>query len=153
VLAAEGNLFQEDAGGWDPITICYTTDTITRLYVLFLLVAFGVGVVRLVKLWIETPPFMLNRQINHPGYLGMLEASSSSTRQWMGCTLLVGGLVFSYRVATFGITFPESNMIAARVILRSVQYVGTVAFLAFVVVFLLFLAQWHMRLRIQHLRK
>jgi hypothetical protein len=153
VRAAEDNVLQGDAVRWEPITICCAADTITRLYVLFLLIAIIVGVVRMVKLWIAAPPFLLKRQIDNPGYLRALEGSSSSLRQWIGCTLLVCGLVSSYHVATFGRTFPRSKTTGAILVLDSIQYLGTVSCLAFVIVFLLFLAQWHMRIRIQHLRK
>jgi len=126
---------------------------ITGIYALFLLVAVIVGVVRIVKLWIAAPPFLLARQTGNPAYVRALEASSSSTRQWMGCTLLFGGLVLSYYLATFGNAFPGSKPTVAVLLLDTVRFLGMVSFRAFTVTFLLFLAQWHMRVRIQHLRK
>ena len=146
-------MLQEDAVGWDPVTICRTADTITRVYVLFLFAAMIVGVARIVKLWIAAPPFLLKRQTDNPGYLRALEVSSSSLRHWIGCTLLACGLVSSYHVATFGRTFPGSKTTGFILILDWIQYLGTASCLAFVVAFLLFLAQWHMRIRIQRLRK
>jgi hypothetical protein len=146
-------VFQQNAPGWDPIRLYTGVDIITGFYVLFLLAAVIVGTVRMVKLWIAAPPFLLARQTGNPTYLRTLEASSSSTRQWMGCTLLFGGLVLSYFLATFGRTFPGSKATVAVLLLESVRYLGTVSFRAFFVTFLLFLAQWHMQVRIQHLRK
>jgi|GraSoiStandDraft_34_1057297.scaffolds.fasta_scaffold584006_1 hypothetical protein len=146
-------MFQEDAAVSDPIIIYRVADPITRLYFLFLLMAIVVGVVRIVKLWISAPPFLLKRQIDNPGYLSTLEASLSSTRQWMGCILLTCGLVLSYNITTLVRTLLESRATGAMVLLDSIQYLGTVSCLAFVAAFLLFLAQWHMRIRIQHLRK
>lgn len=151
MLAAEDNLFQEDAVSWEPITICYTTDTITRLYVLFLFVAVVIGVIRIVNLWIEAPPFRLKHQTNNPRSRRLLQMLCSSTKQWMGLAILGWTFVVSYEIARLGRYADERSSTGWALVLSTTQRLGSLTELATVSLLVLFLFRWHALNRIHHL--
>ena len=151
-LSCGGHVFQEDATGWDPITICRWVDPITRLYALILLVAMIVGAVRIVKLWIAAPPFRLERKRNNHDYLRLLESSCSSTKQWMGLAVLGWAFLVSREAVRFGMYADETRRTGWAFMLSTTQLLGAVTEFAIIAVLLLFLVRWHMLNRIQQIR-
>jgi hypothetical protein len=145
-------LSSQESIGWDPIYIYHHFNAVTQIYTPFVLAALVVAVVRLIHLWITAPPFCLRRKIQDRDYLNRLRQWRSSTRQWTGCAILGWALVISSDLYTFGTRIIESKTIVAVLLVYDIQEIGASSCFAALSCLLLFLTQWHMLSRIQHLQ-
>jgi uncharacterized membrane protein len=144
---------QDEPIGWDLTAIHPEPSTALKIYVLFSLLAILAAITRLVTLWIAAPPFRLSRQANNSAYSAQLSTASHSLKQWIGCALLAGGFVVCtdfYQACNHLLMAKTLNSTPILFAVRnSLPGLG----LALLVALLLFLAQWHLLNRIEHLRK
>lgn len=141
---------QDEMVGWDPVHMWRPVPTITRIYVLFVLVTLIVGCAKLMRLWIAVPPFRLSRQANRPDYFHHLQRSCNSLKQWMACTLLVSGL--SAGISTTGMC---ERLLETRAginaLLFSLRDISVGLSFGVVVALVLFLMRWHVLKRMESL--
>jgi hypothetical protein len=122
------------------------------IYILFLFLVCIVTSVKLVRVWRAAPPFRLSRQASSPAYLELLETSSRSLKQWIGSTFLGWGIFASISLTDVCSRLLDDKKIGSFVILFVIQDYSTALTMALLVVLFLFLVQWHMLKRIEHLR-
>ncbi len=143
----------ESAIGWDPMYIHREPSTALKIYVLFLLIAFVVTMTRMIAVWIAAPPFRLARQASNPAYLQRLQASRSSAKQWLGCTLLGWGILASTSVTHACDVLLQSKAAGTAALLWAIKDFSVSLSLGLFVALFLFLLQWHLHNRLEHLRK
>jgi hypothetical protein len=68
----------QEAVAWDPQNMIVEPSTGQKIYVLFLLVACVVTIVKLIRVWRVALPFRLSTQANNPSYLKLLRNTYGS---------------------------------------------------------------------------
>jgi hypothetical protein len=142
----------QESGTWDLRYVDRGPSISMKIYVLFLLVVCIVTSVRLIRIWRAAPPFGLSRQAGNPTYLRLLQASSTSLKQWIGLTFLTLGIFVSVSLHDFCNGLLAEKRTGHDVILFAIQDFSTTLTMALLVVLFLFLARWHMLERIERLR-
>jgi hypothetical protein len=142
---------QQDSAGWDLRYIYREPSTSFRLYLLFLLVVCIVASIRLIRIWRAAPPFRLSAEANSPAYLRLLQTSSTSLKQWIGCTFLAWGILTSTSLYDDCNRLLGQKVLGSGAILFVIEDYSAALTLALLVVLFLFLVLWHILNRIQHL--
>ncbi len=119
---------------------------------LFLLVVCVVTGIKLIRAWRVAPPFRLSRQAGNPAYLQLLQAWSTSLKQWIGSTFLGWGILASISLYEVCDRLLDVKGMARFAILFVVQDFAVALVMALLVAVFLFLVRWHMLDRMQHLR-
>src|SRR5260221_2555448 len=73
--------------GWDPAVV-QEPSIAFRLYLLFLVIACSVTVVRLIRIWLAVPPFWSSKRVSDPDYIKLLRKSSLRLFHWIRSTFL-----------------------------------------------------------------
>jgi hypothetical protein len=134
--------------------MCYSPpSTKEKLYLLFLLVVCVATTIKLVKLWIEAPPFRLNRQSGNPAYWQRLENAKNNLKQWMAVTLLAGGIFTSVSVYDVCNRLLGQKVFGSLLLISMIAEFSTALTLCLVVVLFTLLVRWHIMKRIEHLHK
>jgi hypothetical protein len=123
-----------------------------KFYVLFLLVACVVGCAKLARIWRAAPPFRLSRLTDRPTHLRLLQESSRSLTQWIGCIFLAWGVLTS--TALYGVC---NNILTEKtagrlVILYAIEDFSASLGAGLWVVIFLFLVRWHALARIDRMK-
>jgi hypothetical protein len=119
-------LMQADSGTnmWDMTTMWDSHSRAAEAFSFFLLVAFVVALVKLVRTWRGAPPFVYLKRTLRPTYFVELRALRTSLGQWIGLVLLAWGAVtaaeagricydilVTHRVETILMTFEARNLV------------------------------------------
>ncbi len=124
-----------------------------QLYLLFLLVASVVGIVKLLIVWWVAPPFRLSRVKGRPGYLEKLTATAASLQRWIGATFFSWALLVSFNVVKVGqLILNQREPWGASILIVIMDYSESLD-RALLVALLLYLIRWHILKRIEYLRK
>jgi len=142
----------QESVGWDPRYMTREPSTSLKIYMLFLFVACFVVAIKLIRIWRAAPPFRLSRQAGNPTYLQSLQASSTSLKQWIGCTFLGWGILFSISLHKVCDRLLDDESMGRFAILFAIQDFATTLTMALLVAVFLFLVRWHMLDRMERLR-
>jgi hypothetical protein len=124
-----------------------------HLYLLFLLVAVVVGIVKLLIVWRVAPPFRLSRVKGSPSYLDKLAATSASLQRWMGAAFFSWAILVSFNVIRVGQRILEQQEPWGVSILIVIMFYAEALSGALLVALLLYLIRWHILKRIEYLGK
>jgi hypothetical protein len=136
---------------WDPSQFPPALDPLQKIYVLFLLAAVCVAIVKMVALWTPAPPFRLSRQAHNPGYVQHLRRACEDFKQWMICVLLSGAAVAASGVYERCQSLLEAKATGNVVLLFAIRDSAAQVSSTFFVALLLFLLQWHVQRRVERL--
>jgi hypothetical protein len=139
--------------GWDPIYVTRSPGTLVEILTLISLIALVILLMRLIRLWITAPPFRLSRQAYSPNYLESLQTLCTSTKHWIGFMLMAWGFVTCTQLTQSCNRLLESKAMGGAALVFAIRDVSISFSLGLFAAFLLFLAQWHLHLRIQYLCK
>jgi hypothetical protein len=134
-------------------TMIREPSTSLKIHTLVLLVACIVAGVRLFNMWRTAPPFKLSRQASNPEYLKLLQASSNSLKQWIGCTFLAWGILASTALADGCYRWLGPETTGRMWVADAVEDFATALSATLLVALFLFLVRWHMLTRIERLSR
>jgi hypothetical protein len=143
---------EQTSATWDPRYIDAPLPASAKILILYLLIVCVAASVKLIKTWIPAIPFRLSARRNDQAYVGQLENSRDSLKQWMLLTLLLWGILTSIRIAE-----ACQGLLMTKVIGTAILYVfqdiaesltKTLSVLMFI-----FLVRWHILRRIEFLRR
>jgi hypothetical protein len=138
---------------WDPVYIHRDPGSAFGIYVLFLLAACVVTTFRLVRVWRAVLPFVNKHPPLDPAYLKLLQTSAKGIRRWIGLVFLAWGLLTLSKVYhVCGMMLLEKGTGRATILLWTQDFSVALS-MALSVVVLLFLARWHLLVRIERLHE
>lgn len=142
----------QESVGWDTQNLIREPSTSFKIYVLFLIVACVVTMIKLIRVWRVAPPFRLSSQAKNPDYLKLLRTSSRSLSHWIGCTFLGWAILISTTLYDVCNGMLNEKVTERIVILFVIRDFSTALSMALWVVLFVFLARWHVSARIERLR-
>jgi hypothetical protein len=142
----------QDSVGWDTQNLIGEPSTSFKIYLLFLIVACSVTVVRLMRIWLAVPPFCSSKRASNPEYLKLLRISSLSLSHWIGCTFLAWAILSSTRLYDVCSEMRREDVTRLGGILSTIQDFSMALSMALWVVLFVFLVRWHVSARIERLR-
>jgi hypothetical protein len=144
---------QQESLTLNPLHMVREPSTSLKAYLLFLLVASTLAIVRLTRIWRAGPPFRFSHQENSSAYLKLLRTSNSSLTRWITCTFLVWGILTSTSLYDICDHLLDEKVVgSAAITLVIADYAMTLSMALFVVL-LLFSVRWHILARSDHLGK
>ena len=140
----------DESLGWDPVV--QEPSIAFRLYLLFLVIACSVTVVRLIRIWLAVPPFWCSKRASDPDYIKLLRKSSLSLLHWIGCTFLVWAILCATTLDVVCRGLLDEKATGWAVIQFMIRDISLELGLALWVVSFIFLVRWHVSNRIERLR-
>jgi len=122
-----------------------------KVYVVFLLVMCLVTTLKLIKVWRGAAPFRLSQRANDAAYLRVLQTSSKSLAQWIGCAFLGWGIVFSEGLLNLCRGMLNEKVTGRLVILFATEDFASSLGMALYVILFAHLVRWHITARINRL--
>lgn len=136
----------------DPSTFISEPSIGLKVYVFFLLVMVLVTVLKLLRVWRGAWPFRLSQKTGDHVYLRVLQVSSKSLTQWIGCAFLGWGIVSSETLYNFCRGMLNEKTTGRLVILFAVRdFAGSLS-MALCAVLFAYLVRWHINTRIGRLQ-
>ena len=140
----------DESLGWDPVV--QEPSIAFRLYLLFLVIACSVTVVRLMRIWLAVPPFWSSKRARDPDYIKLLRKSSLSLFHWIGCTFLGWAILCATTLYAVCRGLLDERATGWAVIQFMIRDISLELGLALWVVSFIFLVRWHVSNRIERLR-
>ena len=134
---------------WEPIT--REPSKSLEIYILFLVVVCVATIIRLARVWVGAPPFLISRQVKNPDYLRLLRISANSLSHWMGCTLIAYALLDCAAVSNICRGIQGEKLTPWAVFLIAVPDFSRALSMALWVVLFVYLVRWHLSSRIARL--
>jgi hypothetical protein len=138
---------------WDPVYVHRDPGVAFKLYVFLLLAGSVVAALSLFKVWCAVLPFNSRHPPAPLVYLKILQESSNRLKRWIGLIFVGSGLA-----TLVGIYDVCSGMLAEKstglaVLLPMIKDLSATLSVGLLVVLLLYLARWHILIRIERLRE
>lgn len=136
---------------WDLRTVYSEPSAGFKLYALFVLLTFVVGITKLLRIWWAAPPFRPRPKGDVCKHMQMLKASSSSLGRWIGLTFLAWGILVSVslRGVCYGLT--AERTIGIDSILFVISDSAPALSAALFAVLFLYLSRWYVVKRMERL--
>jgi hypothetical protein len=139
----------DESVGWDPVV--QEPSIAFRLYLLFLVIACSVTVVRLIRIWLAVPPFS-SKGASDPDYIKLLRKSSLSLFHRIGCTFLGWAILCATTLYVVCRGLLDEKATGWAVIQFMIRDISLELGMALWVVSFIFLVRWHVSNRIERLR-
>jgi hypothetical protein len=136
---------------WDPRFIDRTPSTALKIYGLFLLVACVVTLFNLARVWRAVPPFSRKSPAVPSAYLGLLRATASRCGRWIALIFLAWGLLTSTSVYDLCSSLLVEKVTGRNQLLLMIQGFSSDLSMALWVVLFVYLARWHLLVRLERL--
>lgn len=123
---------------------------VSKLYALFIVLVWAVLFIKLMRVWAVAPPFKKPR-LDPASYRNLLSASSSSLNRWIFAVLLAYGILLSAGIYDFCSGMLNEKQASGEVMIRNIQHYAAALSGALYTVLVIFLARWHLMIRIERL--
>ncbi len=137
---------------WDPQSVDRAPSTALKIYVLFLLVACLVSLYRLASVWRAVPPFSRKSPAVPSVYIRLLRETAASCGRWIGMIFIAWGFLTSTRVYDLCSSMLLEKVTGRNQMLLMIRDFSTTLSFALFVVLFVYLARWHLLIRMERSR-
>jgi hypothetical protein len=134
---------------WDPINIDRPPSKGLEIYLLFLLIACVMTVPNLVRVWRSVPPFSSKSPAFAAAYCKVLQISANRFRRWIGLIFLASGLLTTTAVYDTCSALLLEKRPGLAAVVPVIQDFSATLCIGLLVVLFLYLARWHIRVRLE----
>jgi len=138
---------------WDPVYVHRDPGVAFKFYIFLLLAGCLATVFNLFRVWRSVLPFTSRRPLALTGYFLLLQVSANRLKRWIGLILLASGLatlISVYDICS-GMLEEKSTRLAAMV--PMIQDLAAMLSVGLLVVLFIYLARWHILIRIERFRE
>lgn len=147
-------MVQESGGMTSPMSIDRELWIGYKIYIWFLLATVVWAARRMLRVWYRVPPFLVRpQQSREPGYLKLLELSTTSFARWTGLVVLGWVVIAATEVSRTSFDLQREVAIGAADFISPVGDLSASLCAGLWVVLFLYLARWYLDNRIERHRR